>query len=316
MVKPIAAVVSVLLLLAPAGAISFSRGDGPTASSAEDKLVALQPVLEKLKSLDPKTFGMLNGMITQAESKGAPHAAFLQYLRESPDEVEAKMERLAPILDKLKSLDGKTFGALSGLMSQAAPSAGSGAAAESWEGISGSLAAATQDPSVMGAAWHRHFEQAPAKSWDRPSLTAAPQDSSVLGVALARQRGVEEGSSKDGEGTVVDIKLASELQEKESFLQSSALRKAKIAPGVEDEVAKEKQEDVYIHDEFAAHAAEDAKQEKEVRLAQTPRERAVLAQKPNEEALQQVLGKLKGLDGKAFGMLSSMIAQAEASAKH
>mmetsp|Transcript_35287 Transcript_35287/g.64557 ORF Transcript_35287/g.64557 Transcript_35287/m.64557 type:complete len:428 (+) Transcript_35287:71-1354(+) len=118
MVKLFAAFFLAVFLAGPCSAISLSRGDGAAAQPAEDKLVALQPVLEKLKGLDPKMFGMLSKMITQAAGKDTPRTAFLQYLRDSPEDVQVKLEKLAPILEKLKSLDGHTFGALSGLMSQ------------------------------------------------------------------------------------------------------------------------------------------------------------------------------------------------------
>jgi len=119
MVKIVAFLFAALLLIAPCNGISLSRGDGVKARPAEDNLVALQPVLEKLKGLDPKIFNVLSGMMAQAKDKTNPHSALLQYLHENPD--EAKMEKLAPILEKLKSLDSKTFGALTGLMSQVAP---------------------------------------------------------------------------------------------------------------------------------------------------------------------------------------------------
>jgi len=87
----------------------------PTDDDISGKLEALGPVLEKLKGLDPKTFGVLNGMMQQAKgnNKGM---SFLQYLKDDPVEVQQKLEALGPILDKLKGLDPKSFGALSGLM--------------------------------------------------------------------------------------------------------------------------------------------------------------------------------------------------------
>merc|ERR1719387_793725 len=87
----------------------------PADDNVSDKLAALGPVLEKLKGLDPKTFGVLNGMMQQAkgDNKGM---AFLQYLKDDPEAVQQKMEALGPILDKLRGLDPKSFGALSGLV--------------------------------------------------------------------------------------------------------------------------------------------------------------------------------------------------------
>merc|ERR1719472_443804 len=61
----------------------------------------LDHVLEKLKTLDPKTFGMLNNMIGAAE---CGHS-FLQVKK--PD-MEEQMMKLQPVLEKLRSLDPKT----------------------------------------------------------------------------------------------------------------------------------------------------------------------------------------------------------------
>merc|ERR1719183_1510028 len=69
------------------------------------------------------------------------------------------------------------------------------------------------------------------------------------------------GSSNQG-GAVVDIKLDSELQE--SLLQSRQHGRGATAPNVEAAVASERMQDVYIHDDFGAAAAEDAKKEQEV----------------------------------------------------
>merc|ERR1719217_704135 len=92
----------------------------PSDDDVSGKLEALGPVLEKLKGLDPKTFGVLNGMMQQAKgtNKGM---SFLQYLKDDPVEVQQKMEALGPILDKLKGLDPKSFGALSNMMSSVKP---------------------------------------------------------------------------------------------------------------------------------------------------------------------------------------------------
>ena len=66
----------------------------------------LQPVLEKLRSLDPKTFGLLNNMMDQAQA-----TSFLQ--TQAPVDAEDRLAKLGPILDKLKSLDPKTAAMLS-----------------------------------------------------------------------------------------------------------------------------------------------------------------------------------------------------------
>jgi len=85
-------------------------------------------VLEKLRGLDPKSFGVLSGMLSQAQGHGVKGESFLQYLREDPEEAAEKLERLAPVLEKLRSLDPRSFGALNGLVSQAQAQAGKASA--------------------------------------------------------------------------------------------------------------------------------------------------------------------------------------------
>merc|ERR1719183_2985991 len=79
----------------------------------EDRLMKLQPVLEKLHGLDPKTFGMLNQMLDQAQV-----VSLLQEKTE-PVDMQDRLAKLGPLLDKLKSLDPKTFGMLNGMLEQA-----------------------------------------------------------------------------------------------------------------------------------------------------------------------------------------------------
>merc|ERR1719440_206646 len=83
-----------------------------TSMDPEEKMMKLDHVLEKLKSLDPKTFGMLNNMISSAEGGHS----FLQV--QKPD-MEEQMMKLQPVLEKLRSLDPKTFGLLNNMMDQA-----------------------------------------------------------------------------------------------------------------------------------------------------------------------------------------------------
>ena len=40
----------------------------------EEQMMKLQPVLEKLRSLDPKTFGLLNNMMDQVQPTRATHS--------------------------------------------------------------------------------------------------------------------------------------------------------------------------------------------------------------------------------------------------
>mmetsp|Transcript_77969 Transcript_77969/g.215580 ORF Transcript_77969/g.215580 Transcript_77969/m.215580 type:complete len:196 (-) Transcript_77969:148-735(-) len=99
----------------------LSRKDrGPDAASdgTAAKLEALQPVLQKLQGLDPKTFGLLSGMLNQAQGDQPRKESFLQYLQEDPEDVQAKLQKLGPVLDRLKGLDPKAFGLLNGLVHQ------------------------------------------------------------------------------------------------------------------------------------------------------------------------------------------------------
>lgn len=116
-------VLSLTLLLA-ASANAFQFKENPV--EVGDTMERLQPVLDKLRNLDPKSFGALSSMMDQAQSqttgKAVKASSFIQFAKESPDQVADKMAELAPILDKLQHLDGKAFGALSGMMNQVKPS--------------------------------------------------------------------------------------------------------------------------------------------------------------------------------------------------
>mmetsp|Transcript_57603 Transcript_57603/g.146469 ORF Transcript_57603/g.146469 Transcript_57603/m.146469 type:complete len:239 (-) Transcript_57603:159-875(-) len=79
--------------------------------------------------------------------------------------------------------------------------------------------------------------------------------------------------SAGGGGAVVDIKLDSELQERihaksrqhgspVAMLQADA--QARSAPNVEDAVAEQRLEDVYIHDPFSAASNADVQEEKKL----------------------------------------------------
>merc|ERR1719240_2311608 len=78
---------------------------------------------DKLKGLDPKTFGVLNGMMQQAQGSNSKGMSFLQYLKDDPDAVQEKLQVLGPIMDKLRGLDPKSFGALSSLVGNVTPQA-------------------------------------------------------------------------------------------------------------------------------------------------------------------------------------------------
>merc|ERR550514_2350962 len=100
----------------------------PTDDDISGKLEALGPVLNKLKGLDPKTFGVLNGMMQQAKGGNAKGMSFLQFLKDDPDAVQEKLQALGPILDKLRGLDPKSFGALNSLVGSVQPNAAKGPA--------------------------------------------------------------------------------------------------------------------------------------------------------------------------------------------
>jgi len=91
--------------------LQMMNGDQPDSAK---KLEALQPVLQKLRNLDPKTFGMLSKLLTQKDQ-----ASFLQRDTSKPN-----LEALEPVMSKLKGLDPKTFGLLKGLLAQAATKEG------------------------------------------------------------------------------------------------------------------------------------------------------------------------------------------------
>merc|ERR1719271_1305319 len=100
----------------------------------EEKMMKLDHVLEKLRNLDPKTFGMLNNMMDQAQaqsflqtqdpktaamlSKMVGGASFLQTSGPEMDP-EEKMMKLDHVLEKLHSLDPKTFGMLNNMLDKA-----------------------------------------------------------------------------------------------------------------------------------------------------------------------------------------------------
>merc|ERR1719395_136268 len=91
-----------------AQAQSFLQTQDPI--DAEDRLAKLGPILDKLKSLDPKTAAMLSKMVGGA--------SFLQTSGPEMDP-EEKMMKLDHVLEKLKTLDPKTFGMLNNMMDQA-----------------------------------------------------------------------------------------------------------------------------------------------------------------------------------------------------
>merc|ERR1719262_182019 len=75
----------------------------------EDRLEKLGPILDKLKTLDPKTAAMLSKMVGGQS-----------FVQVSGDvDPEEKMMKLDHVLEKLRNLDPKTFGLLNNMMDQA-----------------------------------------------------------------------------------------------------------------------------------------------------------------------------------------------------
>jgi hypothetical protein len=92
-------------------------------------LSQMGPVLEKLRGLDPKTFGLLSDMMKHVEGD-APTSSFLQYVRDDPDAVSLRLEKLGPILQHLQHLDKRRFGALAGVVSAVDPATNMDAAVD------------------------------------------------------------------------------------------------------------------------------------------------------------------------------------------
>lgn len=115
----------ILALIGTASAARFRQQ--PSDGDVSEKLAALGPVLDKLRGLDPKTFGVLNGMMNQVNPNSKP-TSFIQYLKDDPDATQEKLQALGPILEKLRGLDPKSFGALSNLVGNVQPGAAKGPA--------------------------------------------------------------------------------------------------------------------------------------------------------------------------------------------
>lgn len=115
-------------------------------------------------------------------------------------------------------------------------------------------------------------EEASRERASRQAAPAAPADDASDAPAEQPARAGPpmvtkriEGGGSSGGGAVVDVHLDSELQE--SLLQGKAHSHSRNAPDVEAEVTRERFQDVYIHDGFAAEAAQDVQAEAEVRAS-------------------------------------------------
>jgi len=121
------------------------------------------------------------------------------------------------------------------------------------------------DDSTMDTEQHSHAypwsaEEAVAEN-SKPSDDAQPavERNTVIDGPTQVQSSVSGASQTDA---VVSVKLNSELQQ--SFLQArneeiKDLSRNRNAPNVEEEVAKERMQDVYIHDGFGKEEQDDAK---------------------------------------------------------
>lgn len=106
-------VVLCAVLAVTASAHRLRNGKDAPQPDVSDTMARLQPVLDKLRNLDPKSFGALSGMMNQVKP-----SSFIQFVKDDPQAVDDKLAALGPVLDKLKNLDPKAFGSLNGLMNQ------------------------------------------------------------------------------------------------------------------------------------------------------------------------------------------------------
>merc|ERR1719171_240286 len=120
-----AAVTMAKVLALSACAAALRVGSAPEGSVDVDmKIEALQPVLEKLRGLDPKSFSVLSSMMKQSETTAAAAAkprrgaSLAQAARDDPDQVQMKLEKIAPLLGRLKQLNPRVFGALNSVVSK------------------------------------------------------------------------------------------------------------------------------------------------------------------------------------------------------
>merc|ERR1719277_1509317 len=99
--------------------LQFVHDDSP--EEVEARLEKLGPIMDRLKSLDPRAFGSLSSLVTKVQAGASaapqqePHASFLQRDGDKPVAPDSdpatsrKLEALQPVLLKLKGLDGKAF---------------------------------------------------------------------------------------------------------------------------------------------------------------------------------------------------------------
>lgn len=118
--------------------------------------------------------------------------------------------------------------------------------------------------------WEAEMAAAESRSEKPPQNSDADAQPAVQRNAVLDGPTQVESSNSGASQTdaVVSVRLSSELQQ--SFLQArdaelKHLQHSHTAPNVEDEVAKERMADVYIHDGFGKEEQADAKVVKEVK---------------------------------------------------
>lgn len=146
----------------------------------------------------------------------------------------------------------------------AASGVSSNSGAAWWATPAESKASSGRDDAIS---WVHRQVQKQRERQSLPSEDASGRADAFGGLSAAD---VEQPSASSG-GAVVDIKLDSELQEKAhakserqeaslAMLQSDA--QSHSAPNVEDTVAEQRLQDVYIHDPFSAASVADVREEK------------------------------------------------------
>uniref|UniRef100_A0A7S2DWT5 Uncharacterized protein n=1 Tax=Alexandrium andersonii TaxID=327968 RepID=A0A7S2DWT5_9DINO len=125
-----------------------------------------------------------------------------------------------------------------------------------WWKSSGSSAAPTGRAAMESAAGS---STQPGATQDGPGV---PSSRWAVPSSGAAGGGEPAQPSKRAVGAVVDVKLDSELQTSKSLF--FAQQQVHSAPNVEAAVAEQRQEDVYIHDDFSKAAARDTAEQKSV----------------------------------------------------
>mmetsp|Transcript_11486 Transcript_11486/g.28984 ORF Transcript_11486/g.28984 Transcript_11486/m.28984 type:complete len:217 (+) Transcript_11486:76-726(+) len=139
-----------------------------------------------------------------------------------------------------------------------------------WEAPTGGKPSSSNDDAMS---WVHEQVQRQRQSQSSPTDDANDHADGMLHSLSAVGTDQASASNDAGSGgAVVDIRLDSELQEqahaKGSRQRTSvAMLQARAAPNVEDAVAEQRLEDVYIHDPFSAASAADVKEEQRLKAS-------------------------------------------------